>query len=174
MQLNTLTKITTKGKKRLGQGHGSGRVKTSGRGTKGQNARGKVKISFEGGALSLIKRMPFRRGKGKNKDFRGSSVILNLDSLNIFKNNSIVDIKTLAEKNLVEEGKAKMYGIKILGNGKINVSLTVKVPVSKSAGKKIEKAGGRVKLDSPNKFSQAKSDLAGGKVEPAQTLAKSQ
>ena len=69
MELNKLAKTTVKTKKRLGQGHGSGRVKTSGRGTKGQKARGKIPLRFEGGALPLIKRMPFHRGKGKNKGF---------------------------------------------------------------------------------------------------------
>ena len=55
MQLNNLVKVTTKSKRRLGQGHGSGRVKTSGRGTKGQNARSNRALSFEGGALPLLK-----------------------------------------------------------------------------------------------------------------------
>jgi large subunit ribosomal protein L15 len=73
MNLNNLAKITTKPKRRLGQGHGSGRVKTSGRGTKGQNARSNRSLSFEGGALPLIKRLPFRRGKGKNKVFKKHS-----------------------------------------------------------------------------------------------------
>ena len=69
MKLENLTKVTDRKKKRLGQGHGSGRGKTGGRGTKGQKARGKVSLTFEGGALPLIKRLPFHRGKGKNKVF---------------------------------------------------------------------------------------------------------
>ena len=46
------------------------RGKTAGRGTKGQKARNKVAIYFEGGALPLTKRLPFLRGKGRNKSFR--------------------------------------------------------------------------------------------------------
>ena len=47
MKLNTLSKISDKKKRRIGMGHGSGRGKTAGRGTKGQNARGKVPLYFE-------------------------------------------------------------------------------------------------------------------------------
>ena len=47
MSLSSLKKIKSKSKKRLGQGHGSGRVKTAGRGTKGQLARNKVPLLFE-------------------------------------------------------------------------------------------------------------------------------
>ena len=72
MKLESLPKTTERRKKRLGLGHGSGRGKTAGRGTKGQRARGKIPISFEGGAIPLIKRLPFMRGKGKNKSFKKS------------------------------------------------------------------------------------------------------
>ncbi len=65
MKLSSLTKITKTRKKRLGQGHGSGRGKTAGRGTKGQKARRNIPLTFEGGALTLIKRLPFMKGKGK-------------------------------------------------------------------------------------------------------------
>ena len=95
MQLNNLVKATTKAKRRLGQGHGSGRVKTSGRGTKGQNARSSRALTFEGGALPLIKRLPFRRGKGKNKVFKKNPIIINIKYLNLLKQNSIVDLKAL-------------------------------------------------------------------------------
>src|SRR3989344_5360691 len=70
MRLETLPKITTKSAKRVGRGHGSGKGKTSGRGTKGQKARGKLPIThphFEGGSRPLIKRLPIRRGKGNPK-----------------------------------------------------------------------------------------------------------
>ena len=58
-----LQKLVKRSKKRLGRGHGSGKVKTSGRGTKGQRARGKIRLGFEGGQLSIIKRLPLLRGK---------------------------------------------------------------------------------------------------------------
>lgn len=146
MRLEKVTKITTKTKRRLGQGHGSGRVKTAGRGTKGQNARGKVSLSFEGGALSLIKRLPFRRGKGKNKVFKKKPMVINVKALNLFKKGETIDISSLVKNHIVDEKDAKVYGVKILGDGDLAVSLVVKLPVSKGALKKIEKAGGRVEL----------------------------
>jgi large subunit ribosomal protein L15 len=144
MQLSSLIKITTKQKRRLGQGHGSGRVKTSGRGTKGQNAKSSRPLSFEGGALPLIKRLPFRRGKDKNNSYRGKPVVVNLSLLNVFKANAVVDLKALVSNNIVKEKEAKVCGVKILGNGKLEHALTVKLPTSKSAAEKITKAGGKV------------------------------
>ena len=144
MKLHTLEKTTKKRKRRLGQGHGSGRGKTAGRGTKGQNARSSMPIYFEGGALPLIKRLPFRRGKGKNNSFKKRPVVLNVKFLNILKKNSVVDIDTLISSKLVDATDAKRLGVKILGEGDLGVSLIVKLPVSKGALKKIQKAGGRV------------------------------
>lgn len=144
--LNELNKLKHKNKKRLGQGHGSGRVKTSGRGTKGQNARSNRALSFEGGALPLIKRLPFRRGKGKNKSFRPTPVILNIRALNLLKKDSVVDLESLIKNKIVDQKDAKMYGVKILGDGELNVALIVKLPVSKGAAEKIEKAGGKVEI----------------------------
>lgn len=144
MQLSNLKKITTKRQKRLGQGTGSGRGKTAGRGTKGQRSRGKIPISFEGGALTLLKRLPFLRGKGKNKPFKNSPIGVNIKVLNFLKKESIVDVKSLIENKIVDAVYAKRYGVKILGDGKLSVSLIVKLPVSKGALKKIEQAGGIV------------------------------
>lgn len=146
MELNTLSKTTKKQKRRLGQGHGSGRVKTSGRGTKGQNARGKRPLSFEGGALPLIKRLPFRRGKGRNKVFKNRPLVINVKALALLNKDSVVDVDALVKNHIVLEKDAKMYGVKILGDGDINVALTVKLPVSKGAAEKIKKAGGKVDL----------------------------
>ncbi len=144
MVLNNLKKIKKSSKKRLGQGHGSGRGKTAGRGTKGQKARGKVPLYFEGGALPLIKRLPFRRGKGKNKVFKKKPMIVNIKVLNLLKKDSIVDIETLIKNKIVDEKDAKMYGVKILGEGDLKTPLTVKLPISKGAASKIKKAGGKV------------------------------
>ena len=171
MALNKLKKIKKSEKKRLGRGYGSGRGKTAGRGTKGQKARGKISLSFEGGALPLIKRLPFRRGKGKNKIFRKRSMIVNIKALNLLKKNSIVDIETLIKNKIVDEKDAKMYGVKILGEGELRIPLTVKLPISKGAASKIKKAGGHVERDTPangkkkKELSQAASDAAGGRVE---------
>lgn len=146
MKLQGLSKIKSKKSRRLGQGHGSGRGKTSGRGTKGQKARGKIPLSFEGGAVSLIKRLPFRRGRNKNKVFKKKPIIINVKALNLLPKESIVDIKTLVQNRLVDATQAKIYGVKILGEGILNIPLTVKLKTSKGAEKKIKKAGGKIDL----------------------------
>lgn len=149
MNLDHLSKIKSRRKKRLGQGHGSGKVKTGGRGTKGQNARSRRALSFEGGALPLIKRLPFRRGKGKNKSYKQTPVIVNIKALELLKEGSVIDIKTLIEKHIVDEKDAKEYGVKILGDGKISKPYIIKLPISKKAAEKIKKAGGRVEGNLP-------------------------
>ncbi|OGH10343.1 MAG: 50S ribosomal protein L15 [Candidatus Levybacteria bacterium RIFCSPHIGHO2_01_FULL_36_15] len=144
MQLNTLHKTTERRKRRLGRGHGSGRGKTAGRGTKGQNAKGKAALSFEGGALPLIKRLPFLRGRSKNKVFKKKPIAINVKFLNILPTNSVVDLDTIIKHKILDEDIAKSNGVKILGEGELSVSLEVKLPVSKGARVKIEKAGGKV------------------------------
>lgn len=144
MALNNLVKVKTKSKKRLGQGHGSGRVKTSGRGTKGQHARNKVPMYFEGGALPLIKRLPYLRGKGRNKSFRNLPLIVNVKYLASFDANTVVDLDTLIKNKIVKASDAKEFGVKILGDGVIEKALIIKLPISKRAAEKIIKAGGKV------------------------------
>jgi len=144
--LNSLKKLTTKQKRRLGQGHGSGRGKTAGRGTKGQKSRNKVPIYFEGGGLPLIKRLPYRRGKGRNKVFKNKPIGINVKALNLLKKDTVVDLKTLISNKIVHQKDAEIYGVKILGDGDLKIALTVKLPVSKGAEKKIIKAGGKVEF----------------------------
>jgi large subunit ribosomal protein L15 len=146
MNLSNLIKVTDKPKRRLGQGHGSGRVKTSGRGQKGQNARSARALNFEGGALPLTKRLPFRRGKDKNNAFKLKPVVINVKTLNLLKKDSVVDLKTLVSNNIINQQEAKTYGVKILGDGDLKIALTVKLPTSKSAAEKIKKAGGTVEV----------------------------
>ena len=143
MEISQLPKITKRNKKRLGRGSSSGRGKTSGRGTKGQKARGKVKFGYEGGQLPLIRRLPMRRGRGRNVSFKKKPLVLNLKYLNLLKPNAVVDLELLLKEGLVAKGEEK-YGVKILGEGKLEKVLTVKIPCSKGAAKKIELAGGKV------------------------------
>lgn len=144
MNLHNLPKTVKRKKRRLGQGLGTGRGKTAGRGTKGQKAKGKMPLFFEGGALPLIKRLPLRRGKGKNKVFKKKPIALNIKILNLLPKGSTVDIKTLIANRLVDAQDAKIYGVKILGDGTISIPLIVKLPVSKRAARKIKDAGGKV------------------------------
>ena len=149
MKLNTLPKITTKRAKRIGRGHGSGKGKTSGRGTKGQNARGRLSIThshFEGGTRPLIKRLPIRRGKS-NPKISKKPLIVKLEALNILPNNvSNIDLETLIKFGIVAAADAKIYGVKILGDGQINRAFTINLAISKSAAQKIEKLGGKIVL----------------------------
>lgn len=145
MELSNLPKITKRGKKRRGRGTSSGKGKTAGRGTKGQKAREKIKFGYEGGQLPLLKRLPMRRGKGRNISFKKKSLVLNIKYLNLLAPNTVVDIQALVKKGLVAKGEEK-YGVKILGEGSLGKSLTVKLPCSKGAARKIEEAGGKVVL----------------------------
>lgn len=145
MKLDQLPKTTIKSKKRLGRGYGSGRGKTAGRGTKGQKARSKVKLGFEGGQLPLIKRLPLKRGKGRFKPFKKKPLAVNVKLLNFFPKEEKVTLKTLIKYKIVKEDEAKKFGVKILGDGDLKIPLIVELPCSKGAIKKIEAAGGKVK-----------------------------
>jgi len=156
MNLQKLPRTVAKSKRRLGQGHGSGRVKTAGRGMKGQKSRGKVPIYFEGGGQPLIKRLPFLRGKGRNKPLGNKPIVVNVSALNGLKKGTIVDLKSLIDNHIVPRADAETFGVKILGDGKLGVSLVVKLKSTKGAIKKIEKAGGRVERDTAEIKSAAK------------------
>ena len=143
MDLSHLPKLTSKSKRRIGRGHGSGRVKTGGRGTKGQKARGDIKLSFEGGIVPLIKRLPFRRGRGRNRSLKIRPIVINVKLLNLLPQNSTVDVDALIKHKIVDK-EAKITSVKILGEGDITIPLTVTLPTSKEAKTKIEKAGGKV------------------------------
>lgn len=130
-------------RKRVGRGSGSGMGKTSGRGQKGQNARsgGGVRPGFEGGQTPLFKRLPKRGFTNIN---RKEYAIVNIGDLNIFKEGTIVTLDKLQKKGLV---KKEYDGLKILGNGKLEVNLTVKAnKFSKSAEKSIVDAGGKIEV----------------------------
>ena len=132
----------TTSKKRLGRGIGSGLGKTSGKGHKGQWARsgGGVRPGFEGGQMPLIRRIPKR---GFNNHFRKVYSIVNLSILEGFEANSVVDMQVLNEKGLIKVLKGSV-GLKVLGNGTLTKSLTVKASsFSASAKDAIEKAGGK-------------------------------
>ena len=129
--------------KRLGRGIGSGLGKTSGKGHKGQNARsgGGVRVGFEGGQMPLIRKLP-RRGFN-NANFKKQYSIVNLAVLNKFEENAVVDSNALIEKGILS--KIEEYGVKILGNGKLEKALTIKAnKFSESAVEKIKKAGGTI------------------------------
>lgn len=135
----------SKPRKRLGRGPGSGTGKTSGKGHKGQNARsgGGVRPGFEGGQMPLFRRLPKR---GFTNIFAKEIAIVNIEDLNRFEDNTVVTPELLFSEGLVKKGKAK-DGVKILGDGDLTKSLTVKAhKFSKSAAEKIESAGGKIEV----------------------------
>jgi large subunit ribosomal protein L15 len=170
MELSKLPKTTAGRKKRVGRGIGSGKGgHTSGRGQKGQKSRSKVGLLFEGTKVrkSLIKRLPMMRGKLRNKSFAQDHVILNVKYLNLLKDKTEVTVESLIKAGLVTE-EARQYGVKILGDGELQKSLTVKLPTSKGAQKKIEKAGGKVlEADVPEVSEVAKVGKVEKKEKPA-------
>ncbi len=145
MKIHELTPAADSNKavKRIGRGHGSGNGKTAGKGHKGQNARsgGGVRIGFEGGQMPLARRIPKR---GFNNIFATKYSIVNVSDLNKFKEGTVVDTELLQAAGLVNKVND---GVKILGNGELTVSLTVKAAkFSQSAIEKIEKAGGKAEV----------------------------
>ena len=132
--------------KRVGRGHGSGRVKTSGRGQKGQKARtgSNIPAYFEGGQNRFSQRMPYLGGF-KNP-FRKEYIVVNLSDLKVFGAGEHVNTETLAAHGLIRASHTKGM-LKVLGNGKVNHALNVTAhKVSESARAAIEQAGGSVTL----------------------------
>ena len=146
MKLHELSPVdgSKKSVKRIGRGHGSGWGKTSGKGHKGQKARsgGSIRPGFEGGQMPLQRRVPKR---GFNNIFSKKIVALNLKQLETkFDNGAVVDVDALRNAGLV---KNSFDGVKILGNGELTKSLTVKVDGFSAAAKEaIEKAGGKAEV----------------------------
>jgi len=146
MRLNDLAPApgSTKDKKRVGRGAGSGQGKTAGKGHKGQKARSgsHIKPGFEGGQTPLYRRLPQKRG------FRNVNricyIVVNLDDLERFDIGAVVDIETLIGAGLLHSSKDL---IKVLGDGELTKALTVKAnKFSKAAEEKIVAAGGTVEV----------------------------
>ena len=117
--------IPRKSRKRVGRGEGNNWGRTCGRGEKGQMARsGAVRRPyFEGGQIPLLRRLP---KKGFNNPNHKEYAIVNVCELNEnYNDGEVVDTNSLVNKGII--GKAK-HGVKVLGNGEISKSLTVKVP----------------------------------------------
>ena len=146
ISLSSLVSLkTTKPKKRIGRGGGSGKgFHTVGRGNKGQKAREKVPLLFGGtkGKKSWLQRLPLWRGKGKREKKKQLQVIKLSVLDKLFASNEEVTSSRLAQKLGVKEKR-----FKILSSGEISKPLLVKVPCSKQAAEKIKKAGGRVEKE---------------------------
>ncbi len=140
-------KDAKKRKKRVGRGTGSGWGKTAGRGHKGQKARsgGTIHPAFEGGQIPLQRRLPKR---GFTNFGRKEYAILNVETLNRFETGTEVTPEFLVDQGLIP--KRGVVGVKILGDGEITKSLTVRAhKFSASATAKITAAGGKVEVIEP-------------------------
>ena len=135
----------TKATKRLGRGIGSGTGKTSGKGHKGQWARsgGGVRPGFEGGQMPIARRVPKR---GFNHNGKKVYVIVNLADLADLAEGTVVDYGFVMENGLAKAVKNNS-GLKVLGDGELNVALTVKAAkFSASAKAAIEAAKGTAEI----------------------------
>ena len=130
-------------RKRVGRGAGSGYGKTSGRGLNGQKSRagGGKGVGFEGGQTPLARRLP--KLPGFRNFNRVEYVPVNVNRLDAYFNDGdVVDVPALVEKGIVKHSNDL---VKVLGDGELTKSLTVKVDkVYASAKAKIEAAGGKV------------------------------
>ena len=145
MKLHELKAVpgATKAPKRKGRGTATGQGTTAGRGMNGQNSRsgGGVRPGFEGGQMPLYRRLPKR---GFTNIFGTEYTTINVKDLNRFEAGTVVTPELLKEAGLVKQVKD---GIKILGDGALNNSITVKAnKFTKSAIEKIEAAGGKAEV----------------------------
>ena len=150
---------STKSRKRIGRGIGSGKGKTSGKGHKGQKSRSGVSIKgFEGGQMPIHRRLPKRGFTNINR--------INYTELNLYSIQKLIDSKKIDPKKLISYStlldlglvKSKNAKIKLLGKGDINVKIDIEVSTfSQSAKDSIEKIGGSVTiLDNKKSINQDK------------------
>ena len=147
MRIDTLSPAegATKAPKRLGRGIGSGLGKTSGKGHKGQWARsgGGVRPGFEGGQMPIARRVPKR---GFNHNGKKVYVIVNLADLAELPAGTVVDYGFVMENGLAKAVKNNC-GLKVLGDGELNVAITVKAAkFSATAKAAIEAAQGTAEV----------------------------
>ena len=144
MRLSNLKPVegSTKNRKRVGRGPGSGTGSQSGKGHKGQKARSGYKTKYwnEGGQMPLARRLPKR---GFTNIFKIEYQVVNLTGISKLEGN-VIDKAALIKSRLLRN---KTLPFKVLGNGEISRPLTVKANAfSGSAREKIEKAGGKVEV----------------------------
>ena len=145
MQLHNLkpTPGSTHAKKRVGRGTGSGTGKTAGSGHKGQNSRsgGKTRLGFEGGQTPYFKRLKKRGFTNVN---RKEYAIVNISELNRYAEGTVVNKDLLLQDRLITKINS---GLKILGNGNLDVKLTIQAhKFTATAVEKIQAVGGSVEV----------------------------
>lgn len=143
-----IIKRNTSRKRKISVGRGGKRGKTSGRGTKGQNARAGRKKRPE--LRDIIKKLPKLRGRGvnSNKGFQGRFVPVSLELIEKnFESGSEVSPASLVSKGILRLRKGFNPLVKILGDGELTKKINVKgCAVSEGAKVKIEKKGGKIEM----------------------------
>jgi large subunit ribosomal protein L15 len=155
MKIHELVVTSSKDRKRVGRGIGSGYGKTAGRGTKGQNSRtgGGVRPGFEGGQNPLAKRLPKKRGFVPIN--REEYQVVNLSQLESMKTGASVDIETLHAAGLI---KSTTRLVKLLATGTLTKKLTITVDsASKAAIEAVKAAGGTVESSGPKRATPKKT-----------------
>ena len=135
---------STRNRKRVGRGHGSGHVMTAGRGTKGQKARsgGRVRPGFEGGQNPIYQRMPYKRGF-KNY-FKKEFEVVNIGAIEAFGLESPITPESLHKRGVIRSTRKPL---KVLGDGELAAAVEVHAhKFSASALAKIEAAGGKAEV----------------------------
>jgi large subunit ribosomal protein L15 len=142
-----------KERRRVGRGHGSGRGKTAGRGTKGQKARtgDRIPLHFEGGQTPITMRVGLKRGEGRYMRprplVRPEYEIVNVMQLNRFEAGTVVTPGLLIEQGMIDSQGKKGTLVKILGEGELTRPLTVQAhKFSASARERILAAGGSIAI----------------------------
>ena len=150
MKLNQISDNagSTKNRKRVGRGIGSGTGKTAARGVKGQKSRSGVSlVGFEGGQMPLYRRLPKR---GFNNIFAKNFAVFNLGDLQKHVDSKKLDAKgVVSEASLREAGllNGRYDGIRILARGEIKAKLNIEAAgASKAAQEAVEKAGGKITI----------------------------
>ncbi len=143
MELNNLKPAvgSSKNRKRIGRGPGSGHGKTATKGHKGQKARsgGSIKAGFEGGQMPMQRRLPKR---GFNPLTRKDFALVNLGQLDVFEAGSCIDTEAMLKSGLVSKARD---GVKVLAKGELTKAITVKAhKFSSAAREKIIALGGTV------------------------------
>ena len=132
---------STKRKRRVARGIGSGMGKTATRGTKGQKARRQIAPWFEGGQTPIHRRLPIKKGF-RNINHKAYAIV-NMDDLEKhFKSGDTVTPEEIVSRGILSDLKD---GLKVLAFGEISIKLKVSAhKFSKAAAEKITKAGGEV------------------------------
>lgn len=159
MKLHQLPKLTTKSKKRLGRGYGSGKGgHTSSRGQKGQKTRTTISAWFEGGQLPMARRLPFLRGKDRFKRLHTKPTIVDISRLDSLPAKSLVNRKTLYEHRLISLSES-LGPVKLLGTSTTAKSLVIEdLILSASAAKALTQAGATINSPASQQPAESKAN----------------